>query len=320
MKTKENAKQEEPKKSVEQKKEAEKPKQEEPNKMAEQKAPEKQKQEQKAQQHAAHHPAHPARKKGLFHTYLQSWKQVKTAKYPLIVMYDLIFYVLLFPLFYGYGYFINMLVKPFKDLDTSALTSKTAEQLGLYQQSLSGVIVFVFLISIVFSLLFVLIWSLSRAFMWTKLLDKKLTGKYIGKFYLLNMIWMLLVSVLFIIASVVFYSVASASAVGGIVVGIIMALLLVIVVYFMYILYYKFSHELKIFRSLLDMIVLGVTKLPRLILPLLLVVCTLAVVTALSYVLKLLPQIAMEIISYLLFFGIFGWVKLYAADVLKEKI
>lgn len=308
MKTKENAKQEEPKKVVEQKKEAEKPKQ-----------------EQKVQQHAAHHPAHAApahasHKKSIFHTYLQSWKQVKTAKYFLIVMYDLIFYVLLFPLFYGYGYLINMLVKPFKDLDTSALTSKTAEQLALYQQSLSGVIVFVFLISIVFSLLFVLIWSLSRAFMWTKLLDKKLTGRYIGKFYLLNMIWMFLVSVLFIIASVVFYSVASASTVGGIVVGIIMALLLVIVVYFMYILYYKFSHELKIFRSLLDMVVLGFTKLPRLILPLLLVVCTLAVVTVLSYVLKLLPQIAMEVISYLLFFGIFGWVKLYAADVLKEKI
>lgn len=265
-----------------------------------------------------HHVHHKAHKKGILKQYIGTWKEVKSFSFIMLVLFDLLFYALMYPLFYGYGYFIDRFAAPFQSTDLGALAG--SEQLAMYEQSLAGLIVFVFLLSLAFSLLFILIWSLSRAFIWTRLLGKKITGKYIGKFYLLNVIWIVGWVIFFIIYGVLFYKIASASKAGGIITGIIFVLLFITMVYFMYIMYYRFTMgENRIWRSLKEAFVLGTIKCPRLTLPVIMVLGTIVIAALFSISFKLLPKLLMDILSYILFFGVFAWVKVYGVDVLREK-
>lgn len=291
-------------------------------------------------------------KKGLIHEYLQSWKSITQLKFIFVVGFDLLLYVLLYFLFLGFGSIISFFVEPFKSTGLNSFASQTAEQLAAYQQSLYSLIGVVFLLSIAFSILFVLIWSVSRGLIWAKLLDKRMTLRYFWKFFLLNLIWVLLWAVILIAAGMILYNTASANSPTALILGIIFVLLYLIMAYFMYILYYKFTEgDNRIFRSLKESFVIcrtrfpklwpflliivislylnfwllketfvtGITRFTKLGLPFLLIIATIIIAAVFSLVFKLLPDIVMNILSTILVFAVFGWVKLYAAEALKER-
>lgn len=272
-----------------------------------------------ATQHAEPHNMTYA-KKGLIHEYLRSWKSITKLKFLFVVGFDLMLYVLLYFLFLGFGSIISFFVEPFKSTGLKSFASQTAEQLAAYQQSLYSLIGVVFLLSIAFSILFVLIWSVSRGLIWAKLLDKRMTLRYLWKFFLLNLIWILLWAIILIAAGMILYNTASAGSPTALILGIIFVLLYLIMVYFMYILYYKFTEgDNRIFRSLKETFVTGITRFTKLGLPFLLIIATIIIAAVFSMVFKLLPDIIMNILSTILVFAVFGWVKLYAAEVLKER-
>lgn len=268
-----------------------------------------------------HHLKHPLHRKGLLSEYIQSWKSIASLNFLLIVLYDLGFYAALYYLLFGYGVLINKIMAPFKDININSIIAQTPEQLGIYQQSISGTIAYVLLASIAFSLLFMLIWSLSRGLIWSRLLGRKISGRYIGKFYLLNMVWIIGWTLIFMIWALLFYKIGSASKVGGAALIATFIILYLLMTYLMYMLYYIFTTtDSMIWRSLRDAFARGIRFFTRLALPLLMLLGTILAIGIVSYVFKLLPQIVMEIISYILFFGVFAWMKLYAADILKERV
>ncbi|PIN86810.1 hypothetical protein COV19_02965 [Candidatus Woesearchaeota archaeon CG10_big_fil_rev_8_21_14_0_10_44_13] len=272
-------------------------------------------------QHASSYSSSILRRKGLISEYLASWKEVRSLKYLLLILLDVGLYVVLYPLFYLFGLFVGKILQPFQSINVDNLATQTPEQLGIYQQSLSGIVLFLFLLCLAFSLLFILIWSLSRGMMWSKLLDRKITLRYLGKFYLLNLLWSLGWGVIAAFYSVFFYRFAGSSQVVGTIMTIAFILLFLIMTYFMYILYYIFTEgENLIFRSLKEAFVLGVTRFTSLALPLLMVIGSVVLIGLFSYIFKLLPQIVMEILSYMLFFGVFAWIKIYCSNALKERI
>ncbi|MFC1734194.1 hypothetical protein ACFL6I_28150 [candidate division KSB1 bacterium] len=262
----------------------------------------------------------PVHKKGLWQEYFQSLKDVKSLTFLLIFAFDLVFFALMYPLIYLYGYFINRLIAPYMGLDVASLTSQSTDQLAIYQQSLTNLIVFTVLLTIALVLLLVLVWSVSRALIWTRLLARKMTFRYFGKFYLLNLVWIAISTIVLVFFGTIFYASGSANKILGIITGIIFLIVFITLVYLMYILYYVFTKgDNLVWKSLKEAFVLGTMRCPKLTLPVVLVLGT-VVVSFATLLFKLLPKIMMDVLSYVVFFGVFAWVKIYAVDVLKERV
>ena len=268
-----------------------------------------------------HHP-----KAGAFSTYLHSFKKLKSFDALMIILYDIGFFALLIGFLYLYSYLLGLISSPFSSVNLTSLAQQSVDQLSVYRSALLNVAIFMFLLSFAFFLVSVLLWSVSRGLIWTRLLGKKYDLKYLWKSYLLNLIWIVLWFAAFFVIVLVFYKSAAENMTISFILGIITLVVAIIMIYFTYLLYYAFTHELKIFSSIRDAFKKGVLKFTKLVLPVGLVLGTFIVVWFVAYLLNYLSYIPFagnvlkEVLAYILFFGFCAWVKIYGVEVLKHNL
>ncbi|MCX6706661.1 MAG: hypothetical protein NT001_00795, partial [Candidatus Woesearchaeota archaeon] len=131
--------------------------------------------------------------------FFHSFKEFASLKLLLVSCFDLLFYLMFIGLFLLISLMVTKAATPLEGIDPSSLVGGSSADISNYQTLISNAMMYL-IIGIVFAALsFIVSYIISRSLMWTTLLKKSMTAKYFGKFTLLNIVWMPLWIILFLL-------------------------------------------------------------------------------------------------------------------------
>ncbi len=239
--------------------------------------------------------------------FLASFK-LKT-KFIYVILLDVLCITATFILGLIYSLLLNNLITPLDGLDLTNLATMGAE--GLQQYILLKNTMYGFLIYTALLLIFVLIvYSLFQGLIWNLILKKKFTLKYLGKFSLLNLIWVLFWLIIALVLLIILKKII-------IVWVILVYILLLIIFYLTSILYVVFTEKIKIWQAIKDTFNIG-KRIHLFIMPYLLVLGLFIVLNLILLVFSLLPQQVYMFVNLIVLLGFIAWFRFYISDVVLK--
>jgi len=231
--------------------------------------------------------------------FLKSFK-LKT-KFIQVIIFDILCIVLSWLSLVVFGKLTQNIMLTLSQLNLQGITDinlieNQAEILASAMNSL-----FIYLAGLLIVLFIICI--LTRTLVWNTILNKKITAKYIGKFILLNLIWLLwMIPFMLILMTKNPYWIIGLTVLLGI-----------LFVHFTFILYTIFTKEVKIGRSLKLCFKLGIAKIHLFLIPLLFAILTFILI---SIVLALINKLfASGIVTILLLLMFAAWLRFYCSSV-----
>ncbi len=254
-----------------------------------------------------------------FSRFLHSFSRLKSLKALLVASFDIMFYILAIALSFIMSFTLEKIIDPLRYMDPSALTTGAVAQASAMNAGISRAINLVIAAAVIYVILLIAGFALSKYMIWTTLVEKGMAVKDFLRFFLLNIVWAIPVIA---VGALIFVS-SGVLKIPQLVMAysVIMILLYVIALfYFTYLIYYSFMKKERVFSSIKNAFVEGVKKLNVLWLPLLLVAAVFMVAWAVSLLSFLLPTIISSVLNSVLLIALLTWAKLYAASVFKKHV
>lgn len=216
---------------------------------------------------------------------------------------------LLFILFTYIGFYITKLLlkTPFKNLSSVNLESidlKSLAELNLVTSTLRTFIITLIIAAIISFLFILLAFSIFEGIAWCRILKKEFTLKYLRRFTLLNLIWLLSFTALFFIILIGFKQDAM---------QITILALISIFIYFTPILFFLFTKENKL-SQIKKALKIGVTKIHYFLIPIMFISITYLIITRVSILYRNMSSAIF--FNLVLFLLLFAWVKIYLSDTI----
>ncbi len=157
---------------------------------------------------------------------------------------------------------------------------------------------------IFYILLIVLIYTIFKGIIWSIILKKKLKLTYFYKFYTLNLIWLGTIIILFILIQPTSPT--------------IVLPLLLIITYLTLIINITFTLKEKVFRTLAESFKTSITKLPKYLPTLILIIITFILLSIVSLIFKNASQLIQVIISIIFLLVFMAWSRNYFTLIYKQ--
>jgi len=226
------------------------------------------------------------------------------------ILYDILLYSFWFLTFTLYGTIVPKLLKGMENIDIVELqTSMSAEQAELTLQTLQSTITQFILLTILLVLLILASYALFKGLIWTKILKKKFTWKYFRKFIALNLLYVLFAVVVFILP-VLLVLLGIKAGFWLLFLQIIIGIILIMYFYFRTISNILFAKTKKI-SSFFKSFEKGADKFKKLIIPLLYIVLIFMIISLISMILNIFPEIIVMIFSSILLLAFISWARIY---------
>lgn len=198
-------------------------------------------------------------------------------------------------------------------LQSSALTNldvvENTIEAQQYTGAISGFIIKSIIITFLFCVSVLALWSLCKGMIYSILLKKPFTTKAFFLFAWLNVIWGLIWAAFIII--VLRFLVPEAAV-------ILLGILLLLWLYLTFFLYYGFTIHQSVRKAFTQLFPLSIGRIPHLFFPYLLALLTFIVLLVVSLVFNLLPEQLSIIISPLLLIAYIAWLRIYVVGILHE--
>ncbi|MEE9525998.1 MAG: hypothetical protein V3V78_05325 [Candidatus Woesearchaeota archaeon] len=222
-----------------------------------------------------------------------------------ILLYDMLFYAIVVPTLFLASYLMTSLMG---GIDPNILTQEMIAAKSPAIQAVASQMESVLVVAVITSILTILItlaaWSLSRGLIYTKLLKKKLTKKLFFKFAGSTFVLAILITNLLLVTSIV----------SKIISPYLLYAVILIITYFLILNFVALVKTNKIFCSIGDALSIGTKKLPKLIIPCILILVVFAVLSAL---ILLTPLKSTKLIPLVIFALFMTWARIYFVSELK---
>ena len=244
-------------------------------------------------------------------TFLDSFKFKKNFLY--IIGYDLLFYIIAVIFVKLFGFIIE---KMSSGVDMSILNRAVLDpspaQVEIVTQTVMGAkaVVYVFAIFVVLYLVILLFaWSLSRGLIYCTLLKKKFNSKYYWKFLLLNLVF-------FVPLLIMFFSFVYVIKELPYAIYVLMFLILA-VSYFLTLSYIKFDH--KVFKAIGSALEFGFTKIHKMLIPFVLILLMFFVMSFITSGVNRMVSFGLKpYVSVVLFVVYMAWARIYFVRVVEK--
>ncbi|VVB81319.1 Uncharacterised protein [uncultured archaeon] len=237
---------------------------------------------------------------------LQTLKQWKTTAKTFI--YDLLFWALAGGAMYLFFKWVTL--KATKLQATAMITKESILNPDLVAQNagaIKGFLIYSITGAIISLLVCLLLYTISREMIWTTIAKTKPTKKFFLKFLLLNLIWWAILAVLYILI---------VSATGKTLYGKITVIILLIAgAYITVIMQALFTKKQQIGHSLGNSIAFSITKIHKLIVPIVYAVIIFAI---LSQPLRLINNANALAPSAVLMLVWYAWLRMYLYEIIKK--
>ena len=206
-----------------------------------------------------------------------------------------------------------------KNVDPSLLQNQEAllqaseTQLAALYSDLKTLVIATLSILIITVLALLLGWSLSRGLIYTKILKKKFNWDFFKRFVGLNVI----ISIIFIILLLIISALVQTQIKSMIYAGLI---ILVVLIYYITIIYIQFTKTKKIFASIGEGLSKGTKIIPKLIIPLILILLVGIGFNLISKLLILMGIPQSTYITILLLALYLAWARLYLLPEVNKLI
>ncbi|MBI2147851.1 hypothetical protein HYU19_05270 [Candidatus Woesearchaeota archaeon] len=246
----------------------------------------------------------PSLKQHLLSSYTASFRGLASKKALCIAAADAAFYIAAVLV----AMLLNLAASPLKG-SLSALAVPGALSAGAGTAVLLlWKLLFLFIVLVLFILA---AWGASRAVIWALLLGKPVSWRLVRSFAGIFLVW-------FIIWGIPFY--LSFRYLNGLVglgiappawFSILQYALIVLLFYFTYPVCAEAASSGKVFSSIKNGVMGGITRVPQRVVPFLIMTVTVFILSQIGRVGEWLPKISNTILGVVLFFGLFTWAKLY---------
>ena len=270
----------------------------------------------------AAHAAAPAirgEKLSFFQQYSASWKNIKSLNFFLAALTDALFFILFFGSVLAFGRFGSYFAGSV--IPSSFVSPNPLQNAVGFSGNVQGFYAIIIVMAILLFVVEVLLFSVSRALIWSRMLGITVSRTYFVKFFTASLLWF---AMLFVISAILFLPLviaAMADKLDSISFYVyIFPVFFVVADYYSYLLMYLLARTQKTFSSIKNAVKLGTLNLNRLGPHAIAAVATVGIVALASRLLLLLPETILTPLSYVLFFGMFTWVKFYAADVFRNVL
>jgi len=177
------------------------------------------------------------------------------------------------------------------------------------------------LFTFLFFLILILGWLVSRGLIWAIIARKRYTWRFAWRSIIVNAIWLLILVVPVVYLFRGLYQAVQYGPTPGMQIYYWYHLVFfIIVLYLTYLMNHLFTRHERILATWRDMVMQSVIGLPKMLLPFLLMLCSLAVLVWASKVLNFLPEMLSTILGGVLFFASFTWAKRYYHAALTRKL
>ena len=275
---------------------------------------------------AAHAGRAPALHKGklpfklpFFQQYSVGWKNVNSLSFFLAALTDVLFFILFFGSVLAFGRFGSYFAGSV--IPSSFVSPNPLQNAVGFSGNVQGFYAIIIVMAILLFVVEVLLFSVSRALIWSRMLGITVSRTYFVKFFTASLLWF---AMLFVISAILFLPLviaAMADKLDSISFYVyIFPVFFVVADYYSYLLMYLLARTQKTFSSIKNAVKLGTLNLNRLGPHAIAAVATVGIVALASRLLLLLPETILTPLSYVLFFGMFTWVKFYAADVFRNVL
>jgi hypothetical protein len=255
-------------------------------------------------------------------------------KFLYVLGYDLLFYLIIIPLFFLFAGILNSKLGTINTMDIMSeissgqpltnITAAQAQQMQMLGAALQNLIYFFIIGLIIFIIVTILVFTLSRNLIWNYLMKKKFDRKTYLKFNLLNILFLVLILMVFLILAgiriPVIMALANISVNFAVYVSSIVFLIFYIaIIYFMYLVYINYVKTSKISKSFRNTFKLIKTKFANIGISYLFIFVFSIIFSVAARLIWLLPaalQIYLNLAVVLLFLT---WMKIYVSDVYKQK-
>ena len=258
-----------------------------------------------------------------FTRYRTSFRSLLQRKTILLLFYDLLFWALLFAGLIAYQKITVAVIDPIEALDLQ----QDLAQLGLQQdlfQRVAGVLI---LATVLFGLWILCAWVFSRAMIWRIVLAdtvREQTGiAYWGKWFAFSVLWNISLGIAALVLFVIvkqFIPYESFLYPGNALWLILTTLgTAILCTYFTEIAHYRFALSGKVFGTIRQSIREGIKNFRTLAGPIGLVLLTFIALSAVSYLLRLLPTQIYNPLATVLLLAFFAWMRYYVVQELAQN-
>ncbi|GEM_PF-4396345 len=177
------------------------------------------------------------------------------------------------------------------------------------------------LFTFLFFLIIFLGWLVSRGLIWAIIAGKRYTWRFAWRSIIVNAVWLLILAVPIVYLFRGLYQAVQYGPTPDMQIYYWYHLVFfIIVLYLTYLMNYLFTRHERVLITWRDMIVRAVIGLPKMLLPFLLMLCSLVVLVWASKALNFLPEMLSTILGGVLFFASFTWAKMYYHAALTRKL
>ncbi len=218
-----------------------------------------------------------------------------------VLLFDVLYVSLAILALVVFGKLAQNLIMKLNALNLQEITNTTLmeNQVKTLTSVMNSLLIYTILLLLVLFILCII----TRALIWNIVLNKKLTLKYLGKFSVLNLIWLLwIIPFILILSTKNPYSILISS--------IILAILFI---YFTFVLYTIFTKEVKIGKSLKLCFKLGAGKINLFLLPMLFAIVVFVLVNIIVVAANLIVQSSLIALILLLLYT--AWLRFYCSSV-----
>ena len=252
-----------------------------------------------------------------FKQYIKSFKELDL-EFIHTVMYDILLYSCWALSFVVYGLWTTKIFEKLNELDIASLQTAmqditksniSNQQAELSLQILQSTITKFIFLTLLLILIILGVYALFKGLIWTKILKKKFTFKYFRKFIALNLLYVLFAVVVFILP-VLLVLLGIKAGFWLLFLQIIIGIILIMYFYFRTISNILFAKTKKI-SSFFKSFEKGADKFKKLIIPLLYIVLIFMIISLISMILNIFPEIIVMIFSSILLLAFISWARIY---------
>lgn len=251
-----------------------------------------------------------------FLDFLASFRSLFTKKSLFIILLDAAFY--LFAIVFSL--IIGKVGKTWAGSMVASLGSLSYTD-TTQQAAIKWVAVKVFIFLVLFLLLILLAWLVSRGIIWALLAGKRYTWSFAWRFSVMNLLWIIIMLVPgFFLFKGLYQSVQFGPTPATQTYYYYHVIFLIIILYLSYLLNYLFTRHERVFLTFKETAKQAVLGFPRIVVPFVLMLATLVVLGFVSKALNALPNAVSSIIGTILFLASFTWAKTYYSSALSQEL
>ena len=245
---------------------------------------------------------------GFFSELKDSFVELKSAKTIHIIFFDMLFYFILLAVASIFSYITYKIGAPLMDLTDTGL-----QNVANTAFSSSKFILVVFLIFIIAAIIIYLSWVLTRYLIWTTLNDAKKSFSGALGFLGLNVLWHLILIILFILGNLILKRFSESNASSFLIYSVFIILTLIGILLWIYtnIIYYCYTKTGKVLNSLKNIYKIGILRIKSLLLPTLAAIAVIIIWSLFSLLLNLISVAFAKIINIVIMVAFVTWTKYY---------